>query len=72
MKFTNTYTAIGSWTPEGTKTLTGRDMKADETYTFSVREVPTGNGQNPGDDSSEGTVASTGSVTGGTRQSMGR
>ena len=36
--FENTYDASGSWTPEGTKTLTGRDMKAGETYTFTVKE----------------------------------
>lgn len=69
VKFTNTYTAIGSWTPEGTKTLTGRDMKDGETYTFSVREVTTGDGQNTGDDTAAGETTvpadSTGSVTGG-------
>lgn len=36
--FANTYDASGSWTPEGTKTLTGRDMKQGETYTFTVKE----------------------------------
>ena len=36
--FENTYDASGSWTPVGTKTLTGRDMKAGETYTFTVKE----------------------------------
>lgn len=58
VKFTNIYGAIGSWTPEGTKTLTGRDMKTgaspdgNETFTFSVKE---------GD-----TVVSTGTASGGT------
>ena len=36
--FENTYDASGSWTPVGTKTLTGRDMKVGETYTFTVKE----------------------------------
>ena len=36
--FENTYDASGSWTPEGTKTLTGRDMEAGETYNFIVKE----------------------------------
>lgn len=67
--FTNTYSATGSWTPEGTKTLTGRDMKDGETYTFSVREVTKGDGQNTGDDTVTGETTvpadSTGSVTGG-------
>lgn len=36
--FENTYDASGSWTPVGTKTLTGRDMKVRETYTFTVKE----------------------------------
>lgn len=69
VKFTNIYGAIGSWTPEGTKTLTGRDIKEGETYTFSVREVTTGDGQNTGDDTAAGETTvpadSTGSVTGG-------
>lgn len=58
VKFTNIYGATGSWTPEGTKTLTGRDMKTgaspdgNETFTFSVKE---------GD-----TVVSTGTASGGT------
>ncbi len=69
VKFTNIYGAIGSWTPEGTKTLTGRDMKEGETYTFSVREVTTGDGQNTGNDTATGETTvpadSTGSVTGG-------
>lgn len=49
--FTNVYNASGHWTPVGTKTLTGRDMKADETFTFTVKE---------GDD-----VVGTGRATGG-------
>lgn len=49
--FTNTYSASGPWTPVGTKTLTGRDMKDGETFTFSVKE---GNNE-----------VSTGTVTGG-------
>lgn len=69
VKFTNTYNAIGSWTPEGTKTLTGRDLKEGETYTFSVREVTTGDGQNTGNDTATGETTvpadSTGSVTDG-------
>lgn len=36
--FTNEYTATGSWTPEGTKTLTGRDMKENEQFTFYVKK----------------------------------
>ena len=34
---TNTYAASGSWTPSGTKTLTGRDMMAGE-FRFTVTE----------------------------------
>lgn len=70
VKFTNTYSATGSWTPLGTKTLTGRDMKDGETYTFSVTEVTTEGGQNTGDDPTAGEsaekVVSTGNATGGT------
>ena len=36
--FINTYSASGFWTPEGTKTLTGRDMKDGETFTFLVKD----------------------------------
>lgn len=36
--FENTYTADGSWTPEGIKTLTGRKMTEDDVFTFSVKE----------------------------------
>ena len=39
--FENVYDASGSWTPEGTKTLTGRDMTAGDTYTFTVKEGDT-------------------------------
>ena len=37
-EFTNIYGATGSWTPEGSKMLTGRTMKAEEEYTFSVKK----------------------------------
>ena len=37
-KFTNEYNATGSWTPAVTKTLTGRDMKENETFTIEVVE----------------------------------
>lgn len=63
--FTNTYTAVGSWTPEGTKTLTGRDMKEGESFTFSVREVESLEAYDPGDLDTY-TEVSEGSVTGGT------
>ena len=36
--FENTYTADGSWTPEGIKTLTGRKMTDEDVFTFSVKE----------------------------------
>ena len=36
--FENTYTADGSWTPEGIKTLTGRKMTEEDVFTFSVKE----------------------------------
>ena len=36
--FENTYTAEGSWTPEGIKKLTGRKMTEDDVFTFSVKE----------------------------------
>lgn len=49
--FTNEYTATGFWTPEGTKTLTGRTMKAGEKYTFYVKDKT-------------GKVISTGTATG--------
>ena len=38
LTITNEYKATGSWTPEGTKTLTGRDMKAGEKFEFTVTE----------------------------------
>ena len=37
-KFTNEYDAKGTWAPEVYKTLTGRDMKDDESFTFEVVE----------------------------------
>ena len=37
-KFINEYNATGSWTPAVTKTLTGRDMKENETFTIEVVE----------------------------------
>lgn len=40
--FTNTYEAAGSWTPEATKTLNGRDMQSGETFTFAVTEEHAG------------------------------
>ncbi len=39
MVFDNTYTATGTWTPAGTKTLTGRDMAENETFSFEVVEI---------------------------------
>ena len=38
LTITNKYEASGSWTPEGTKTLTGRDMKVEEKFEFTVTE----------------------------------
>ncbi len=52
--FTNEYTATGSWTPEGSKTLTGRDMKENETFTFYVKK-----------NDSNGTIVSRGTAQGG-------
>ena len=49
--FDNTYEASGSWTPAGTKTLTGRDMTPDEMFTFTVKDQ-------------DNNTVSTGSVTG--------
>ena len=49
--FDNTYEASGSWTPAGTKTLTGRDMTSDEKFTFTVKDQ-------------DNNTVSTGSVTG--------
>lgn len=40
--FDNTYTASGSWTPAGTKKLTGRKMTADDTFEFAVYETKDG------------------------------
>ena len=62
--FSNSYAATGSWTPEGTKTLTGRDMKQGETFTFSVREVVSAEAYDPAD-SETYTEVSTGTVSGG-------
>lgn len=42
LTITNEYEATGSWTPEGTKTLTGRDMKAGEKFEFTVTEMVNG------------------------------
>lgn len=49
---TNIYNAAGTWTPEGTKTLTGRDMAEDETFYFAVTDE-------------DETVVSTGTASGG-------
>lgn len=49
---TNIYNAAGTWTPEGTKTLTGRDMAEDETFYFAVIDEG-------------GAVVSTGTASGG-------
>lgn len=54
-KFTNEYNATGSWTPAVTKTLTGRDMKADETFIIEVVEKVNGTE----------TVFATGTASGG-------
>lgn len=54
-KFTNEYNATGSWTPAVTKTLTGRDMKENETFTIEVVENAGGNE----------TVIATGTASGG-------
>lgn len=40
-KFTNTYSAEASWTPTGTKTLTGRDYIQGETFQYVVMEGDT-------------------------------
>lgn len=53
--FTNEYNATGSWTPAVTKTLTGRDMKADETFIIEVVEKVNGTE----------TVFATGTASGG-------
>ncbi len=53
--FDNTYTAAGTWTPVGTKTLTGRDMAEDEKFTFNVTETTGGTEK----------VVSTGTAEGG-------
>ena len=60
-KFENVYEATGSWTPEGTKVLTGRDMKQGETFTFSVTETV----KDGTDNTDKVEVVSTGSVRGG-------
>lgn len=49
---TNIYNAAGTWTPEGTKTLNGRDMAEDETFYFAVTDE-------------DGKVVSTGTASGG-------
>lgn len=36
--FENIYNATGHWTPAGTKNLTGRDYKAGEKFTYTVKE----------------------------------
>lgn len=54
-KFTNEYNATGSWTPAVTKTLTGRNMKENETFTIEVVENAGGNE----------TVIATGTASGG-------
>ncbi len=36
--FENSYAASGDWSPNVTKTLTGRDFNADEKFTFEIRE----------------------------------
>jgi pilin isopeptide linkage protein len=50
--FDNTYEATGSFTPEGTKTMTGRDLTDDDVFGFTVKE---------GDE-----TVTTGTSTGGT------
>ena len=42
LTITNEYEASGSWTPEGTKTLTGRNMKPGEKFEFTVTETVEG------------------------------
>lgn len=56
LTITNEYEATGSWTPEGTKTLTGRDMKAGEKFEFTVTETV----------EDKGLIVSEGTVSGGT------
>ena len=53
IQFTNTYTAEGSITLEGTKALTGRAMTADDRFTFTVKENgnPVAAGENNGTES---------------------
>ena len=38
LAFTNTYAAKSSFTPEGTKTLTGREITDSDSFTFTARE----------------------------------
>ncbi len=56
LTITNEYKATGSWTPEGTKTLTGRDMKQGEKFEFTVTETVKG----------QDVPVSKGTVSGGT------
>ena len=53
--FNNTYEAAGTWTPAGTKVLTGRDMNDGESFTFEVVRL----------DGEEETVVTTGKAEGG-------
>lgn len=56
LTITNEYEATGSWTPVGTKTLTGRDMKPGEKFEFTVTETV----------EDKGVIVSEGTVSGGT------
>ena len=38
LNFTNEYSATGEYKPEGTKTLTGRTLTANDKFTFEVKE----------------------------------
>ena len=51
IKFTNTYTATGSVTFEGTKEMIGRALKPDDKFTFTVKEndTPVATGHNAGE-----------------------
>lgn len=64
-QFNNIYEATTSWTPEATKTLLGRDMADDESFTFSVREIPFGESYDKNNLTSYREVSS-GTVNGGT------
>ena len=56
LNFTNTYGATGSVTFEGKKTIDGRDMTADDVFTFEIKENGTDKSWTATNDA-EGTIA---------------